>query len=43
MRLIEREGPTGLLVTTTAISLHAENETRLISIPVDDTPEQTGG
>jgi hypothetical protein len=40
-RVIEREGPTGLLVTTTAASLHAENETRLISIPVDDSPEQT--
>jgi hypothetical protein len=42
VRLIEREGPTGLIVTTTAVSLHAENETRLISIPVDDSAEQTG-
>jgi Domain of unknown function (DUF3854) len=41
VRLIEREGPTGLIVTTTAVSLHAENETRLISIPVDDSAEQT--
>lgn len=40
-RLIEREGPTGLLVTTTAVQLHPENETRLLSIPVTDTPEQT--
>ncbi len=40
-RLIEREGPTGLLVTTTAVHLHPENETRMLSIPVDDTPEQT--
>ena len=40
-RLIEREGPTGLLVTTTAIRLHPENETRLLSVVVDDTPEQT--
>ncbi len=40
-RLIEREGPTGLLVTTTATHLHPENETRLLSIPVTDTPEQT--
>src|SRR5262249_865743 len=40
-RLIEREGPTGLLVTTTAISLHPENETRLLSIPVADTEDQT--
>ena len=40
-RLIERDGPTGLLVTTTSIDLHAENETRLLSITVDDTTEQT--
>ncbi len=40
-KLIEREGPTGLLLTTTAIKLHPENETRLLSIPVKDTPEQT--
>lgn len=40
-RLIERPGPTGLLVTTTAVHLHPENETRLLSIPVDDTPAQT--
>src|SRR2546430_2242009 len=26
-RLIERDGPTGLLVTTTSVSLHPENET----------------
>ena len=40
-RVIERPGPTGLLVTTTALTLHPENETRLLSIPVTDTPEQT--
>jgi hypothetical protein len=40
-RLIEKEGPTGLIVTTTAIKLHAENETRLLSLGVKDTPEQT--
>ncbi len=40
-RLIEREGPTGLLVTTTAVHLHPENETRLLSITVTDTQEQT--
>ena len=40
-RVIEREGPTGLIVTTTSISVHPENETRLFSIPVTDTPEQT--
>ena len=40
-KLIEREGPTGLLTTTTWLSLHPENETRLLSIPIADTPEQT--
>jgi len=40
-RFIERDGPTGLLMTTTATTLHPENETRLISIPVTDTSEQT--
>jgi hypothetical protein len=38
---IEREGPTGLITTTTAISLHPENETRYFSVEVDDTPKQT--
>src|SRR5215210_1845925 len=41
-RLIEREGPTGLIVTTTAVKLHPENETRLLSLTVTDTREQTG-
>jgi hypothetical protein len=40
-RLIEREGPTSLLMTTTAVHLHPENETRLLSIPITDTQEQT--
>ena len=40
-RLVEREGPTGLLVTTTQVSLHPENETRLLSLPVNDSPAQT--
>src|SRR5207249_510285 len=40
-RVIEQEGPTALLLTTTAIQLHPENETRLFSIPVSDTPDQT--
>jgi len=38
-RLIEREGPTGLIVTTTAVKLHPENETRLISLTVTDTQQ----
>jgi DNA-binding transcriptional ArsR family regulator len=40
-RLIEREVPTGLIVTTTAVKLHPENETRLLSLTVTDTQEQT--
>jgi len=40
-RLIEREGPTGLLVTTTLLTLRPENETRLLSLTICDTPEQT--
>lgn len=40
-RTIEREGPTGLLVTTTKTGLHPENETRLLSLTVTDTQEQT--
>jgi DNA-binding Lrp family transcriptional regulator len=38
---IERKGPAGLITSTTQISLHAENETRLISVPIDDSPAQT--
>src|SRR5262249_48960950 len=37
----EVAGPTGLLVTTPAVSLHRENETRLMSATVADTKEQT--
>jgi len=40
-KLIQREGPTGLIVTTTRANLHPENETRLLSLTVTDTPEQT--
>ena len=38
---IEQEGPTGLIVTTTALGLHPENETRMLSATVSDTKEQT--
>jgi hypothetical protein len=41
-RMIEREGPTGLIVTSVADRLHPENETRLLSLYVTDTREQTG-
>jgi DNA-binding Lrp family transcriptional regulator len=40
-RLIEKEGPTSLIVTTTAPRLHPENETRLLSLTVTDTQSQT--
>lgn len=40
-RLIEREGPTGLLLTTTAVKLHGENETRMFEVPVTDSQDQT--
>jgi hypothetical protein len=40
-KVIEREGPSGLLVTTTALRLHPENETRMLSLTVTDTMEQT--
>lgn len=40
-RTIEKEGPTGLVLTTTKLSLHPENETRLFSLTADDTQEQT--
>ena len=36
-----KPGPTGLLITTTEVTLHPENETRLLTVNVDDTPEQT--
>jgi len=38
---LEREGPTGLITTTTRVGLHPENETRLLSVTVNDSPEQT--
>lgn len=40
-RLINREGPTGLITTTTRINLHPENETRMLSLSITDTQEQT--
>jgi hypothetical protein len=40
-RRITREGPTGLITTTTAVSLHPENETRILSLTVTDSPAQT--
>jgi hypothetical protein len=40
-RLIQIDGPTGVLLTTTEVVLHRENETRLLSLTGTDTPEQT--
>jgi len=40
-KTVVKNGPTGLVVTTTATSLHGENETRLISLPTNDSNDQT--
>jgi hypothetical protein len=40
--LIEREGPTGVILTTTDLRLHPENEARMLSLTITDTKEQTG-
>jgi hypothetical protein len=36
-----KEGPTNLILTTTAIHLHNENETRMLSLQTNDSAEQT--
>ncbi len=38
---IQKKGPTGLLVTTTSPELDAELETRMLSVPITDSREQT--
>jgi hypothetical protein len=38
---IVKTGPTNLIVTTTKTQIHAENETRLLSLSTDDSTEQT--
>jgi hypothetical protein len=40
-KLIIKEGPTNLIFTTTKTSVHAENETRVLSLNTDDSKEQT--
>ena len=40
-RHISREGPTGLILTTTQVRIHPENETRLLSVTINDSPEQS--
>lgn len=41
-QLIEKEGPTGFVTTTTASLIHSENDTRNISMFPDQSMEQTG-
>jgi len=38
---LHKDGPTGLVMTTTQVKVHPENETRLLSLAVLDTPDQT--
>lgn len=38
---IEKEGPVAFLVTTTKSKLHPENETRMLSLEIDDSEKQT--
>src|SRR5262249_48914048 len=40
-REVVKEGPTNFLTTTTFPELHGENETRVWSLLVDDSPETT--
>ena len=40
-RLIEKQGPTGLIMTTTQVWMHPENETRVLTVTVNDTQDQT--
>jgi hypothetical protein len=40
-KTITKDGPTNLVVTTTSTRLHAENETRVLSLQTNDSPEQT--
>lgn len=39
-RHIHKEGPTGLITTTTANSLHPEDESRMLALSLDDSAEQ---
>jgi hypothetical protein len=40
-KTITQEGPTNLIFTTTKTRVHAENETRILSLSTDDSREQT--
>lgn len=37
----EKNGPTNVIVTTTAVNLHSENETRMLSLQTNDSTAQT--
>jgi hypothetical protein len=39
--IIEKNGPVAFMVTTTKAALNPENETRMLSLEVDDSAEQT--
>ena len=39
--VIEKHGPVVFILTTTRNQLHEENETRMLSLETDDSPEQT--
>ena len=39
--IIEKNGPVAFLVTTTKSKLHPENETRMLSLEIDDSEKQT--
>jgi hypothetical protein len=39
--IFTKDGPTGLVLTTTEVGLHPENETRMLSVSITDTREQT--
>ncbi len=39
--MIDKEGPVAFLVTTTRNKLHPENETRMLSLEIDDSENQT--
>jgi hypothetical protein len=40
-RQIRKDGPTGFVTTTTLPKLHPENETRLVTLAIDESEEQT--
>jgi hypothetical protein len=40
-KTIVKDGPTNMIVTTTKTKIHAENESRVLSLTTDDSREQT--